>query len=71
MAEAKSSDQSDALILGPGDAISDHDSPPDDAVDPSFEDLRHADGGDWRLRKLDPPHLNPNDRTKALKPLKS
>lgn len=58
--KAESSDQTEALILRAGEAISDHDGPFDSAVDPAVEDLRHAGEPIRRLRKSDRSHLQSN-----------
>lgn len=55
--KAESSDQTETLILGAGEAISDYNGPPDDAVDPAVENLRHAEWSIRRFRESDRSHL--------------
>lgn len=58
--KAESSDQTETLILRAGEAISDYDGPPDGAVDPAIENLRHAGWAIRRFWKSDRSHLQSN-----------
>lgn len=60
--QSEGADQADALVLGPGRAVPDHDGAPDDAVGPAFEDLRHARSGAGRLGEPYRLHRDPEWR---------
>ena len=55
MGEAKGAEQTDAVILGGGEAVADDDGAADEGVDAGFEDVRSATRrrGAGRLREQD------------------
>lgn len=63
--ETEGASEADALILGGGRAVPDHDGPPDDAVDAAFEDVGDSAGthfGARRFRKANRLHRRKNEK---------